>query len=304
MAPKKPSSGVDFLALHSAVYSGRFVLPEGQYALFFETTLQQPKEGSAFTKERLGVKVLAYPLDKPGAEPMEQFYSMGSKAHLSFLPSDDAKGLQPVVGGPGTITNKSNWFVFFRELYNAGLPEDLATNDLSILDGIWVQTGQIPEPEERSSFQSDTAEVQTQTNRTPGKIAVVTEILDGGKPWEGGGGMPEAKGKKAAPATKAKVAPKAAVVEDEEEAEETTEEGDDAVRDAAINAVAEILGESPKGVPKLILKTKAARVIQEKNDKATSEAAIKKFFANDAALADFLGQLDYVISGTQVKPKA
>ena len=79
---------------------------------------------------------------------------------------------------------------------------------MSVLEGIWVHMEQIDEPEERKSMKSATAEVQEV--RRDNNISVVTEIKDGGMPWEGGGGYPKTTGKPNGAAVAAKVAPKVA----------------------------------------------------------------------------------------------
>ena len=62
-------------------------LPEGQYALEFEVQNYQAKkaDGSTAGPSRLGVMVTAHSLTDPSAEPRNQFYSMGTKAHAIKL---------------------------------------------------------------------------------------------------------------------------------------------------------------------------------------------------------------------------
>lgn len=305
--PATPAAtgGVDFGSLHSSLYSGSFTLPEGDYALFFETMMQQPKEGSNM-KARLGVKVSAYPLDKPGAEPLEQFLSMGSKAHESFQPSENGKGLSPVVGGPGTLANSSNWNLFRDSLYNAGLPVGIFSDDLSVLDGVWAHTAQIPEPEERKGFASNaaTSEVEQPQRRGNAKIPVVTEILDGGKPWEGGGGLPEAKPTTAA----AKPGPKAVAARPAPAAAPAAEAGTDeeAVKVAAVNGISSVLGQDKYAAscPKLILKTGVFKAVTDSEGKEMAQAVTNAFFTKDDDLNAILEELGYVLQGTTVKPQA
>lgn len=304
------SSGVDFGSLASPIYTGGFVLPEGRYALFFDVILQQPREGSTFNKVRLGVDISAVPLDKPDAEPFKQFLSMGSKAHESFAPSEDGKGLTPIVGGPGNLTTKSNWNLFRDSMYNAGLPVGVFTDSLTTLDGIWVQTGLMAEPEERKGYAaSNTGEAQQEQRSGNNKIPVVVEILDGGKPWEGTGGMPDAP---AAPAKKAaapkaapaavRTAPKAAPA-----AAPAGDAGDEeAVKMAAVNAIGGVLSDAKYAAtcPRLILKTGVFKAVTETDGKEMAQAVTNAFFTDDDSLTALLGEIGYTLVGNAVKPQA
>lgn len=299
-----PPAGVDFLSMASPLYTGSFTLPAGNWALFFETRLQQPKEGGRFNNPRLGVNLTCYNLDKPGSDPAEQFLSMGSKAHEAFAPSANGKGLEPIVGGSGTITNKSNWSLFKDSLYNAGLDSGVAVNDLSVLDGIWVVTAQEPEPEERKGFATATGEVEAGGNKVPGKIPVVVSIIEGGKPWEGGGGVPEAEAPKAKvqPGKPAPKAPPARVAAPPVAAAADAED-EDAVKAAAVNAIGTILADAryAKGCPKLILKTGVFKAVEASEGKAMAQAVASAFFASDDQTSALLGEIGYVLAGTTVK---
>ena len=318
--PAAPATeGVDFLSRNSPLYTGSFVLPAGDWAVWFDVILQQPKEGARFNQPRLGVRLSCINLDKPNPEaPVEQFLSFGSKAHESFMPSEDGKGIVPIVGGPGTLTNKSNWNLFRDSLYNAGLDDGILTNDFSVLDGIWLTTGQEAEPEERKGFGgSETGEVAQQGgNRGNGKIPVVIAIIEGGKPWEGGGGMPAeapatpkaatrpapkaAAAPAARPTTAARPAPRAPV------AAPAADAGDeDAVTAAAVNAVGVILADEKyaNGVPKLILKTGVFKAIEKSDGKEMAQAVTEAYFKTDEAMVGLLDQIEYQLVGTTVKPK-
>lgn len=315
MAPtRRPATptpaGVDFGSMHSPIYSGSFVLPEGDYALFFETKMQQPKGGTNY-KARLGVMVLAYPLDKPGVEPVEQFLSMGSKAAESFQPSENGKGLTLVVGGPGTLPTSSNWNLFRDSLYNSRLPVGIFSDSLETLDGIWVHTTQVPEPEDRKSFASSqaTSEVEQPKRQGSSKIPVVTEILDGGKPWEGGGGIPEAAPAAALKAGPWAVAPKVAPARPVPARQAAAASaGDEDTKDVAVNAIVGVLTDAKyaNGCPKLILKTSVFKAIEASNGKEMAQAVASEFFpnGNDAPLSDLLDEIDYQLAGTTVKAKA
>lgn len=321
-APK----GVDFGSMNSPVYSGSFTLPEGDWAVWFDIIIQQPKADAKFKQERLGVRLTCVNLNKPGAEPVEQFLSMGSKAMESFLPSEDGKSLVPVVGGPGNMTNKSNWNLFRDSLYNSGLPVGIFSDSLAVLDGIWVHTAQEPEPEERKGYaQSSTGEAAQEGGgqKQLGKIPVVTAILDGGEPWNGGGGMPDAApaaptpkaspARAAAPAPAAKAAPArpgparaAAPAPVAEDVAEGDASDPDAVMTAAVNAITDVLTQDKykASCPKLILKTSVFKIVGERDGKDMAQAVTNTYFNDDESLVGILDQLDYTLSGTAVKPKA
>lgn len=305
--------GVDFLSRVSPLYTGSFTLPAGDWAIWFDLMLQQPKEGSNFNRQRLGVRLSCYPLDKPGAEPTEQFLSMGSKAHESFLPSENGKSLVPVVGGPGTMTNKSNWNLFRDSMYNAGLPDGVMSNDLTVIDGIWLTTAQEAEPEERKGFGgTETGEVAQTANRAGGKIPVAIAIIEGGMPWEGGGGLPEAKpatrpGPKPTPAPSARPTPAARPAPARPAAVAAPPPADtgdeDAVTTAAVNAVGAMLGEEKyaNGIPKLILKTGVFKAIEKSEGKEMAQAVAEAYFKTDDLMVSLLEQIGYTLAGTTVK---
>lgn len=302
--PPPAPVGVNFGALNA--YSGGFTLPEGDYALDFNVIMHQAtdKGGNAKGLARLGVMLTAYPLR--GGEPMEQFLSMGSKAAESFAPDPETgKGLVAVAGGAGgNLNNKTNWFLFLKSLYDCGLPEGIFTNDFSVLDGIHVHTQNIPEPEDRKGFQSQTGEAAGEERRS-GLVPVVSEIKDDGKPWEGGGGIPEA----GAPAVVAKPAVKQGVkpglvarkpvpvpVAVEEEAGEDTDD----VATAAVNAVSAVLEKAPNGLTKVKLRVDVFKAITDADMK---QAVTDAYFSSDDALNGLLGQVGYVIKGVQVVPQ-
>lgn len=304
--PKRPTptptaSGPNFGSLDFYVAGGG--MPEGDYALEFIVLMFQAKKltGANAGPERLGVQIKAHPL--AGGEPREQFYSMGGNAHLSFQPDPETgKGLVAVPGGPGSnLNNQTNWAIFLRSLYDSGLPIGIFENDLSVLDGVHVHMANIPEPEERKGFgASKTGEAGEE--RKPGLIAVVTEIKEDGKPWEGTGGLdiaaPKAAPKAgpkavAAPAKKAAPAPVA----------EETGEGED-VSEAAIQGTSSVLEKSPQGVTKLALRTGTFKAVNEKLGGEMANAVINTYFGSDDTLNVLLGQLGYVVAGGQVKPQA
>lgn len=307
LAPR-PVEGVNFGDL--GFYSGGFSLPEGDYALEFNAVMfaGTKQDGTPAGPERLGVMVNAHPLR--GGDMQQQFFSMGSKAHLSFAPNPETgKGLVPVPGGPASgANNKTNWFLFLKSMYDCGLPQGIFSNDLIVLDGIHVHTQQVPEPEDRKGFQAQTGEA-AQEERRSGMVPIVSAILDDGKPWEGTGGIPEADAPAPAPVAKlpVKLAPKAPVkpiarvapVAAASVAEATDDEG---VMTAAINGVTEVLTASPNGISKLLLRTGTFKAVTAVNGGPVAQQVLDTYFQTDEALNSILNQLGYASVGGQVKP--
>lgn len=277
--------------------SGGFTLAEGNYGLEFEVVMFQAtdRDGNAKGEARLGVQITAHPL--AGGDPQQQFYSMGTKAHESFAPNPDTgKGIVAIEGGAGkSLSNQSNWALLLKSFYDSGLPEGVFTDDLSVLDGVHVHMQQVPEPESRKQISANTGDVE-QEKRKPGLVAIVTEIMDDGKPWEGTGGIPTEK-PKAKAKTAAKAAPKAApkakaapvVTDDEDEDTETV----------ATAAIAEVLEDHPKGLPKLNLRTTVFKSVSTKKG-ATVAQDVAKVFNSDATLNGLLAPLGFKVSGTLI----
>lgn len=323
-------------------YAGGFQLPAGYYALSFEFVLHQPtnrQTGQTTGPMGLKVAVTAYPISNAGyGEPMEpQYLSMGRKAIDSFAPNpDNPKQLVQIPDAAGaTANNKTNWYLFLKSMWDCGMPQDWASNDLSKLDGMWVHTDLVDEPEERKGFGANTGESAQQEGRLgTGKTIIVTEFLDGGKPWEGGGGLPDvqaappaptpravaprAPGGPAAPRVTAPVAPKpnggagrpmipparpvapAPVVPTE--AEMATAETDGDVPTAAINAASEALASSPGGMTKVLLKTQTFKAASKAYGEQIANAVLATYFNSDDNIGLLIGELGYVVSGANVKP--
>jgi hypothetical protein len=229
---------------------------------------------------------------------------MGSKADQSFAPNPETgKGLVAIPGAIGqTLNHSTNWALFLKSMYDSGLPKGIFSNDLSVLDGVHVHLQNVPEPEERKGFaQSATGEAagmpQDDRKRT---IAIVTEIKDGGMPWEGGGGVPaagatptSAKAPAKAPVKAATPAPVAAETADTED-----------IHTAAIDGVTDVLTKKPNGCPRLALRTGTFNAIKSKHGEDMAANVINTYFEGaDAAesLSNLLGELGYVIEGTTVK---
>lgn len=294
-----------------STYGGGFTLPEGDYALEFATGMEKQHEKMGNRQPRLGLFVYAHSLNAPKEEPFEQFLSFGTKAAASFTPTEDGKGITPVPGAGGTLPNSSNAALFIKSLYDSGLPAGIFTDDFSVLDGVWVHTQQIPEPEDRKGFASGTGEVEEE-KRKPGKIPVVTEIKDDGKPWEGTGGFdfkqaevaapvkpsPRAAGPRAAPRAAptrptavAAPAPVAAAGDEEE------------IALAATNALSEVLGANAAGLKKLKLRTESFKYLQKTNGEGLTQQVMSAYFGgDDANLSQLLGELGYIVKGQDVVP--
>lgn len=280
-------------------YSGSFVLPKGRYSLEFNVLLHAGTrpDGSPAGKPRLGVMVVATPLD--GGDAMEQFLSMGSKADLSFAPSPNGKGIVPIPGGPAsTAPRNTNWNLFLKSLYDSGMPQGVFTDDISVLDGIHVQTDLVPEPEERKGYASTTTgeASQQEERRGSGMIPVVTEVLESGMPWANA-----APGKAApkAPAKPTKSAPAAPAAPAAPEAEESSDE----VQDAALSAVTTILEAEPAGTTKLKLRMGVFKAVNAAGGDQLAQSVINTYFSSDDALNGLLGELGYQVAGTAVKPQ-
>jgi hypothetical protein len=325
-------------------YSGGGGIPEGNYVLYFDTVIHtyQNQAGAPVGGPFLAVRVAAYALENPNTEPSLGYYSMGGKAILSFAPNadDEGKSLLAIPGGPATgMSNQSNWSLFYDSLLNCGLPVGVFTNDLRALDGVWVHMVHVPEPESRKDMPKNTGDTQEEA-RQPRKISVVGEIFDGGKPWEGGGGIPEAAtappakvtrmpartgtptppatpaprpaplppAARTAPAAPAAPAPRRApgrpaAPAPPPPADETPAE-DEELLSAAQNAAASVIEKTPNGVPKLVLKTGVFKEAGKTNGNEVAQQILDTYWADDNTLNGLLATLGYVIdpSGARVVP--
>jgi len=300
-------SGFNFGDL--GAYSSGSGIPEGDYVwtdltieMFQPTKLDGTKVGPA----KLACKITMLPLG--GGEAREQHYSLGTNAHQSWQPNPETgKSIVAVPGGPGTPPNAStNWAVLIKSLFDSGLPQGILNDDLSVLEGIHVHMANVPEPEDRKGFASKTGEAgETQGPKT---VAVVTEIKDDGKPWEGTGGVPEAAaapaptqrgtGKTAAPVAATRPAALRTVP-----APAPAAPADD-VETTAISGISSVL-EDPKhskGVGKLILRTSTFKSVSTSHGQEMAQKVINEYFNSDDNLNGILNLLGYKISGAQVVP--
>lgn len=305
--------GINFGSLD--FYTSGGGLPEGDYCLFFNIMNHQAvkQNGQPAGPSRLGVMVDAYPLDNPTAEGMKnQFYSMGSNADKAFAPNPDTgKSLVAIPGGPGgsSLNISTNWALLLKSLYDSGLPAGIFTNDFTVLDGIHVHVTQVPEPEERKGFQgSQTGEASAEP-RVNQKIAIITEIKDTGKPWEGTGGLPDAPAAaapvKPVPAVKGAIkAPpaKPAVVAAAPAAAPPADDAD--LNTLTVNAVSTVLESNPMGMTKLLLRTNVFKSLSASSGAPVANQVLATYFGDDAALNSVIGLLGYTVAGAQVKPIA
>lgn len=297
-------------------YSGGLGLAEGDYALGFHTQMFQPtkQNGTPVGTPFLCVMMTAYPIDANGAligEPAEHPLGVGRKAHESFVPSADGKGFDAVPGGPATgMNDMTNWSIFRKSMRDCGLPDGVLANDLSVIDGIWVHTRNVPEPEGRKDLRSQTGEAALggagQDNNRSRTVPVVTEIKANGKPWEGTGGIP-GETKAATPARKAaqpaavvgrRIAPAAQPAPGNGQDEVSQEE----LMNAALEGLTDFLVKpaNANGVTKIALRAGGFTELAKKHGEDMASAVIDTFFGDDAALNSVINQLGYKTFGPRV----
>lgn len=309
---KRPAAAVqeEYVGfLSPEFYSGGGLgIPAGKFALAFELMNFQPRNqttGASVGPSRLGVEVTAYPIGDPDPEANKktQFLSMGSKADQSFAPSADGKRLVAKPGASGGLNESTNWAIFFKSLVDSGVPtEVLAQNTLEVLDGMWVNIQHVPEPEERKGFRTSTGEAgMTDQPQTPRQIPVVSEILEGGEPWNGGGGMPAASNG-AAKAAPVQAAPKAATptpITKGKSAPAPTPAGEGDVRMAAVEAIGKVIEANPNGITKIKLRNETFKAAGQSD---MAEAIVSTFFADDGSLNGILGDFGYGLKGSMIQP--
>ncbi len=306
-----------------SMYSGGAFIPEGQYIVVHNVVIHQPtkKDGTAAGKSNLGVMVDFYPMANPTEEAkLQKFYSMGQKADESFAPNPETgKGIIPIPGAKGsTLNDSTNWMMYLHHFYQSGLPEGVFTNDISVLDGAWIYLKLVDEPESRKNMQSNMREVAEE--RKIQKVPVVSEILEGGEPWNGGGGF------SAAPATPAPVAARPVVVAPKAAAKPVvatrpvasrvatapapppvavngTADSED-LRAIAIKHVGDVIGTKPNGLPRIMLRTETLnRIAKDKGEDMANQVIATYFEAEGAALlASLVGELGYQVAGPTIKP--
>ena len=301
-------------------------IPPGVYALEFGVQNFQAVNAQGVTRgaSRLGVMIKAHSLSDPshiGETAHSQFYSMGSQADKSFAPSPDGKGICPIPGGPAAGLNIStNWAILLKSFYDCGLPSGVFSNNLAVLDGMWVQVIQVPEPEERKSFVSTAASAEVQGEpRRDNKISVATAILDNGKPWEGTGGIPDAADFANGPVVSttgmsnpapppqtsaAQVNRPIAAVSQPAQAPTPANAPDSAdVFSAAQSGATDVLGKNLKGCNKLVLRTGTFTAVKNTYGDDMAQAVQDAYFTSDDKLSMLIGALGYKLVGPDVKPQ-
>jgi hypothetical protein len=277
-------------------YMGGFLVPQGNYVITDVVTRLFKGEKQPAGSEKLGVQITFIPLNDPRQESKkEQFYSMGGSTHLSFMPSPDGSGIVAIPNAPSqNAPNSTNWAILLKSLYDCGLPIGICTNSVKPLEGTWVYVTHIDEPEERSQFQSNTSEVQTRSNIRK-KIAVIGEILDGGKPWEGSGGWPDkpvaVNGHAAPLAHVAPPAPAAGVDLSD-------------VRTSALNAISDVLEAEAKAgklqTARIALRNGVFNNLMPKLGEAGAGAVLAQVFDAPGVLNTVLGDLGMKVAGAMI----
>ena len=322
--PPNSGGGVNFGA--PGFFSAGFGLPEGRYALLWETEMYTPtKKDGTSGNPFLSVTLTAFPIDTAGnslGEPVRHELKCGTNAHQSFMPSGDGKGFEAVPGGSSTgLSGQANFGIFWDSLVKCGMPPNYVTTSFEPLDGLWVRTSNIPEPEERKQLRSRTGEAAMMAGAEEGgggnrKCAVVIEVLEGGKPWEGGGGLPEGVEVPTAPPVKpgprrvtrgatpaaaaARRAP--APVAPAPEPEGDVDAG--AIESAASDGITNILSieANSGGMSKLALRTQVFKDIGKNVSDDMAQAVQETYMLDDAALNTILGPLGYKVAGAFIKP--
>lgn len=308
VAPPPEVEGINFG--DDSFYSGGSFTPEGDYILFFNVVNHQAvkKDGTNAGPPRLGVMVDLYPMETPTEDKkLQKFYSMGANADKSFAPNATGKGLASIPGTSGSgLNDQTNWNMFRKSLLDSGLPQGIFTNDLTVLDGVWVHIQNVPEPEERKSIRSQAATGEAGAEQQPMRnnlIPIVTEIKDEGKPWEGTGGIPAeapaptaakpvAKPPAKAPAKAAAPAPAAEVA--------------DGLEEVASAHITTVLTANPNGLAKLKLRNDTFAAAKKAKQESEGSQILDSYFGpgQEDALNTILGNLGYQLKGAMVIPAA
>jgi len=287
--PRKPIEKPKFNIGNLEEYQQGFTIPEGDYIWKDVNIIMYEGSGEKkFDKATLTLAIDLVPLADPTAESRLATYGMGRAADLSWLPDPDTgKSIVPVEGGPGAkLSEGTNSSILIKSLYDAGLPQGIFTDDVSVLIGMHCHMMNIPPPAERAAFGgTQTGEVSGPPKK-PRDILIVSEIKDDGKPWEGTGGIPEGK-----PNKKGIVKPTPKPEEGEGDEED--------IMSAAVNAISSVLEKSPKGLPKLALRTQVFASTKKAAGDEMAQA-VQNFIIDDKKVISLLEQLGYTVKGVQV----
>lgn len=321
-APVVESGNVNFGS--DGFFSGGLGLPEGDYAVEFNVGMFQAMKADGTlskTPAFLAVVPTFYPINKDGqliGEPTEHPLGCGSSAHESFVPSSDGKGFQAVPNGKSQgMWNLSNFGIFYDSLKNAGLPPGLVSNSFGVLDGIWIHVQNVAEPEEKRAA-SKRAKAKTGAAAMMGgpeeqdrdrTVLIVSEILEGGRPWDGGGGIPVAEDAAPAPVKGARVAPRVVAAAPAPRLGRTTAPAaapaadDSAIADAALAACSAVLGRTPTPT-KVQLKTDTFQEVKKTYGDEMAQLVMDQYLQTDEMLGAVLAELQYAIKGLRVGPLA
>jgi len=282
-------------------------VPDGDYCIFAEYAIHTPTDkatGAPKGDPKLGVMVTYYAINDLAAEPRKQHYSVGRNAHKSFMPNADGSGIVPIPGAPPQpFYHDTAWEVFINEAVNAGVPDKLPGP--KSLNGFWVHITQVNEPESWSKMPQTgaTAEVQGKP-REPVKIAVISQILPGGNPLQGGGGL-EALQKGAKPVSTVVTAKDIKAIVGATAAATLPADGVNledlaaAVEEAATAALEK--PENSKGMPRGKFRQEVGDFLDAQFGADVKDAAFTEVISNEAELNKILGKLGFVLQGLQVK---
>lgn len=269
-------------------------VPNGEYQCTFAIIMHK---GEKSPVARPGLQVTFKPMK--GGEPVQWFYGFGTGMEKIWAPNAEGTGIVPLPGVENIEAPKagSNYGVFLKEAYNAGLPENFYNDDVSVLNPSNVYVKNIPEPEERKTFKktansAEGAGAQPEEDRAR-TIAVITAFLDGGKPWEGTVSEITSKApvKPNGKAGKATVA--VTVAADEEHDPE-----------AALNAALEhVFTAKPEGCSKVQMNTSIFEFLQKNYSDEVAQMIQTDILSVPAELAAVLDGVGMKVAGFKVVPK-
>ena len=308
-APAAPPPVEEISFLKPGFYTAGGGLPEGDYIIKDASIVMHSGFGEKKGPDRLGAMITLVGFDRKtlvaDTDERKQFYSFGSKAHLSFAPNPNTgKGLVRVPGGPEShsFNDSTNWNMLRKSIFDCDpAVEGLADNDLSIFDGMWAHFTNVPEPAERAGF-GNAMTGENAGERKAGTVAIITEVIEGGKPWEGGGGVPEG-GKTPTPAPAAK-APTKAAAKAAPSPGPVAEPADDDLMAAALNGVSSVFEQEKYagGILKILLRTMTFANVKSTVNEATAQAVIASFFNTDANLDTLISNVGYKVDGSKIVP--
>lgn len=302
---KAPVVGIPFLDMSTYAEGGQsFDFPEGDYAFQLRVDNEKFADGTV----PIGCRLTGLPLR--GGEAVEKFISFGKDMERSWIPTPDGMSIAENPEFPEDETRKpfskkGNWAIFLKSIRDCD-PAVPLNDSFEPIDGFWGHLQNIPEPTERAAYGQGTAE-QSEKPKYPRKVPVITAILEGGKPWEGGGGfdLEAAPAKKVTPpvAKKPGIGTKKAVapVEPEEEAEEETTDENEELDAATVadSAIAVILAKNKAGMSSAMLQTNVFSAVKKEHGDAMAQG-VMKVMKGDGYEA-LLGMHQFALVGNMIK---